>query len=166
MIRNNIEAIVKQLNSSPGFLYGTANELNLLSDKASWINGVVMLYTLKPGKDKATISHAINASYSVYMEFLYMTEFDEYSADNEVWIIKANALKEEFLVKLQAYRISNDQSKFFEVNVGDGDTSIPVYNKFDVNSTGVNLTINLATFNNTPYDPASRPPGWVASPFG
>lgn len=165
MIRNQIEAIVNQLNINPSFLYGTANELNLLVDKAKF--PCVMLYTLKPGRDKTTFSHAINASYSIYMEFLYLTEFDEYSYQNEQYIISANALKEEFLIKLQAYRMPGvTQSKFFEVNINDSDTSIPVYNKFDPNSTGVSLTINLATFNNTPYDPNSRPPGWVAGIYG
>lgn len=160
-IRNQIEAVVKQLVSAPKFIYGTLAEINKLADAADWTNGVVMLYTLKPITKAQTISQAIDSKFSIYMEFLYKTEFDQYTSQNEVYIQKADSLMEEFLVKLDYYRESPLESRYFKIHNADSMQALPVYNKLDVNSTGMNLALTLDTMNNQNYDPASRPPGYV-----
>lgn len=160
MIQNQIEAVVNQLVSAPGFIYGTKAELNLLSDDKTWNNGIVMLYTLKPVNKKTTISQAIAERFSLYMEFLYKTEFDQYSAQNEEIILKANTLCNEFLVKLGYYRETPLEARYFQIHVDEGMTSLPVYNKFDVNSTGVNLSLQLSSMQNQGFDPSSRPVGY------
>lgn len=155
MIRNQIEAVVNQLVLKPAFLYGTAIELNLLADDAAF--PVVMLYTLQPTELETTLSNAVNSKYSIYLEFLFKTEFDQYSAQNESVVIQAEQLCNEFLVKLQYYRESPNEARYFKIHQDEKMKSVPVYNKLDVNSTGVNLTITLNTMNNVGYDPLSRP---------
>lgn len=162
MIRNQIQAVVSQLVTAPKFQYGTANEINLLADNVDWANGLVMLYTLKPVKKKTTISQAVAERFSLYMEFLFKTEFDQYTSQNEQYIIQANALCNEFLVKLEYYRETPLAARYFQIHVAEGMSSLPVYNKLDVNSTGVNLSLELSSMQNQGFDPASRPPGYVA----
>ena len=161
MIRNQIEQVVNQLVSAPRFEYGTANEINLLADAADWSNGLVMLYTLKPVKKKTTVNQAIGERFSLYLEFLYKTEFDQYTSQNEQYIIQANALCNEFLVKLEYYREQPLDARYFQIHVNEGMASLPVYNRLDINSTGVNLSLELSTMLNQPFDPNSRPPGYA-----
>jgi hypothetical protein len=163
MIRTQIEAVVRQLVTGPKFQYGTANEINLLADNSDWSNGVVMLYTLKPVKKKTTISQAVSERFSLYMEFLFKTEFDQYTSQNEVYILMANALCNEFLVKLEYYREIPLAARYFQIHVDEGMTSLPVYNKLDLNSTGVNLSLELSSMQNQGFDPASRPVGYVGT---
>lgn len=160
MIRNQIESVVSQLVSAPKFIYGTVNEINLLSDAADWSNGVVMLYTLRPVKKKTTVSQAIAERFSLYLEFLFRTDFDQYSAQNEEIILRADALCNEFLVKLEYYRETPLAARYFQIHVNEGMTSLPVYNKLDVNSTGVNLSLELSSMQNQGFDPLTRPPGY------
>lgn len=160
MIRNQIEAVVKQIVSAPVFCYGSKAELNLLGDSANWINGVVMLYPLKPVKKKTTISQAVSERFSIFMQFLYKTEFDEYTSQNEPYIIKANALCNEFLVKLEYYRETPLDARYFQIHVNETSNGLPAYNQFDINSTGVNLTLELSSMTNQGFDPLSRPPGY------
>jgi hypothetical protein len=49
----------------------------------------------------------------------------------------------EFIVKAAKYR--EGEGRYFRIKAGDKARSLPVYNKFDTNTTGVNLTITLAT---------------------
>jgi len=159
MIRNQIEAVVNQLVSKPKFLYGTINELNLFADDTSFATGVVMLYTLKPIDVSTTLSNSVNSKYSLYLEFLYKTEFDNYSFQNEEIVLQAEQLCNEFLVKLEYYRESPNESRYFKIHRGENAKCLPVYNKssLDVNSTGVSLIITLNTMNNQAYDPTTRP---------
>lgn len=154
-IRNEIEAVVNQLVSKPNFLYGTANELNLLVDDEEF--PVAMLYNLQSGELSTTLSQAINDSYSVYMEFLFKTEFDQYTADNETYVKQALALAKEFLVKLEFYRKAPDAARYFKIKVDEKIKALPVYNKFDVNSTGISISFSLTTMLSDNIDPQSRP---------
>lgn len=152
MIRNQIEDIVKTLTApagynQPGFLYGTANELSALLDASQF--PVVMLYNLKPVDQEATLSNAIGDVFGVYLEFLFKTEFDQYTSQNEIYIDMAYAMEQEFLVKLQNYRETPFASRYFKIKVGDKRRCLPVYNKKTVNSTGVSLTLTLPSMNNT-----------------
>ncbi len=160
-IRNQIEAVVNQLVTPTGFVYGTKKEINLYLDSQA-IFPVALLYPLKPIKKNNTISNAINDKFSIYMEFLFKTEFDEYTSQNETYIEQANNLINEFLVKLQHYRQTPNEARFFQINVNDSESSLPVYNKFDVNVTGCNLTLELKTMTNDNVDPNSRPVGYTA----
>lgn len=163
MIANNIAAIVAQLVSEPKFVYGTKNELNLLADSQDWSSGVVMLYTLKPVQLKYTDSYSIDSTYSLYMQFLYLTEFDQYTSQNEMLVTQAYWMMKEFLVKLERYRETGLDAKFFLVNINDKAQSVPIYNKFDVNSTGVDLRIQLSKLTPHGFDPTTRPPGYVVA---
>ena len=64
------------------------------------------------------------------------------SADLPADVNQALQLANEFIVKAAAYR--ENEGRYFRVKAGDKARSLPVYNKFDVNTTGVNLTITMS----------------------
>ncbi len=140
-IRNRIEAITQTLTEQPTFIYGTVNELNTLADDASF--PTVFMYPLQPIDVSPQVNGSVDNIFSVYMEFLYKTEFDQYTSDNETYVNQALHMANEFIVKASKYR--EGEGRYFKIKAGDKAKCLPVYNKFDVNSTGVNLTITLAT---------------------
>ncbi len=140
-IRNQIEAIAQTLSTPVTFVYGTANELNQLADDASF--PCVFMYPLQPIDVSPQVNGSIDNTFSIYLEFLFKTEFDQYTSDNETLVNQALSLANEFIVKASKYR--EGEGRYFRIKAGDKARSLPVYNKFDVNSTGVNLTISLAT---------------------
>jgi hypothetical protein len=140
-IRNQIEAVVQTLTGSPTFIYGTANELNQLADDASF--PCVFMYPLQPIDVSPQVNGSVDNTFSVYLEFLFKTDFDEYTSANETYVNQALSLANEFIVKASKYR--EGEGRYFRIKAGDKAKCLPVYNKFDVNSTGVNLTITLAT---------------------
>jgi len=141
MIRNQIQSITQTLTTAPTFIYGTANELNLLADDASF--PCVFMYPLQPVEVSPQVNGSVDNTFSVYLEFLYKTEFDQYTADNETYVNQALQMANEFIVKASTYR--EGEGRYFRIKAGDKARCLPVYNKFDVNTTGVNLTITLAT---------------------
>lgn len=141
MIRNQIEAVTQTLSTPVTFVYGSVNELNLLADSASF--PCVFMYPLQPIDVSPQVNGSVDNTFSVYLEFLFKTEFDQFTADNETYVEQALALANEFIVKASRYR--EGEGRFFRIKAGDKAKSTPVYNKFDVNSTGVNLSITLAT---------------------
>lgn len=164
MIVTQIEAIVNQLVAAPLFAYGSVNELELFVDDLDFKRGLkpaVMMYTLKPATVSTTPSQAVNINFSIYMEFLYQTDFDQFTSQNESIITQASALMEEFLVKLEYYRETSIANRFFKIHLGEKAKMLPVYNKFSVNATGVSLSVTLNTMLNTGYNPFSRPVGYV-----
>ena len=140
MIRNQIQSITQTLSMPVTFVYGTANELNLLADDASF--PCIFMYPLQPVELSPQVNGSVDNTFSVYLEFLYKTEFDQYSSDNETYINQALQLANEFIVKASTYR--EGEGRYFRVKAGTKAKCLPVYNKFDVNTTGVNLTITLA----------------------
>lgn len=140
-IRNQIEAIVQTLTNTPTFVYGTANELNQLADDASF--PCVFMYPLQPIDVSPQVNGSVDNTFSIYLEFLFKTDFDQYTADNETYVTQALSLANEFIVKASKYR--EGEGRYFRIKAGDRAKCLPVYNKFDVNTTGVNLTISLAT---------------------
>jgi len=123
-------------------VYGTANELNQLADDTT-LFPVVFMYPLQPIDVSPQINGSVDNVFSVYIEFLFKTDFDQYTADNETYVTQALALANEFIVKASTYR--EDEGRYFRIKAGSKAKCLPVYNKFDVNTTGVNLTISLAT---------------------
>jgi hypothetical protein len=140
-IRNQIESIVQTLTNTPTFVYGTANELNQLADDA--VFPVVFMYPLQPIALSPQVNGSVDNTFSIYLEFLFKTDFDQYTADNETYVNQALSLANEFIVKAAKYR--ETEGRYFRIKAGDKAKCLPVYNKFDVNTTGVNLTISLAT---------------------
>ncbi|HJP62430.1 MAG TPA: hypothetical protein VJ844_03265 [Mucilaginibacter sp.] len=140
-IRNQIEAITQSLTEQPTFIYGTVNEINQLADDASF--PCVFMYPLQPIDVSPQINGSVDNTFSVYLEFLYKTEFDQYTSDNETYVNQALRMANEFIVKASTYR--QGDGRYFRIKAGDKAKCLPVYNKFDVNSTGVNLTITLST---------------------
>ncbi|MFB9842992.1 hypothetical protein [Mucilaginibacter ginsenosidivorans] len=140
-IRNQIEAITQTLTGQPAFIYGTVNEINQLADDASF--PCVFMYPLQPIGISAQVNGSVDNNFSVYLEFLYKTEFDQYTSDNETYVNQALRMANEFIVKASKYR--EGDGRYFRIKAGDKAKCLPVYNKFDVNSTGVNLTITLST---------------------
>lgn len=140
-IRNQIEAITQTLTEQPTFIYGTVNEINALADDVSF--PAVFMYPLQPIDVSPQVNGSVDNTFSVYMEFLYKTEFDQYTTDNETYVNQALRMANEFIVKASKYR--EGEGRYFKIKAGDKAKCLPVYNKFDVNSTGVNLTITLAT---------------------
>jgi hypothetical protein len=141
-IRNQIEAIVQTLSNTPTFVYGTVNELNQIADDVNTFPCVFM-YPLQPIDVSPQVNGSVDNTFSVYLEFLYKTDFDQYTSDNEIYVNQALALANEFIVKASRYR--EGEGRYFRIKAGDRAKCLPVYNKFDVNTTGVNLTITLAT---------------------
>jgi len=141
MIRNQIQSITQTLTPAVTFIYGTINELNTLADDASF--PCIFMYPLQPVDVSPQVNGSVNNTFSVYLEFLFKTEFDQYTADNETYVNQALQLANQFIVKAAKYR--EGEGRYFKVKAGDKAKCLPVYNKFDVNSTGVSLTINLAT---------------------
>ncbi|MDB4903100.1 MAG: hypothetical protein JWQ63_2381 [Mucilaginibacter sp.] len=141
-IRNQIEAIVRTLTNSPTFVYGTINELNAIADDINTFPCVFM-YPLQPINVSPQVNGSVDNTFSIYLEFLFKTEFDQYTADNESYVNQALSLANEFIVKASKYR--EGEGRYFKVKAGDQAKCLPVYNKFDVNTTGINLTITLAT---------------------
>ena len=150
-IRNQIEAVVKTLSKSPAFVYGTVNELNALADDTSF--PCVFMYPLQPVDVSPQINGSVDNTFSVYLEFLFQTEFDQYTSDNEDYVNQALMMANEFIINAAQYR--EDEGRYFKIKAGDRARCLPVYNKFDVNSTGVSLTIKLATMY---FDNYERPP--------
>ena len=141
-IRNQIEAVAQTLSTPVTFVYGTANELNQIADDAT-LFPVVFMYPLQPIDVSPQINGSVDNVFSVYLEFLFKTDFDQYTSDNETYVTQALALANEFIVKASTYR--ETEGRYFRIKAGSRAKCLPVYNKFDVNTTGVNLTISLAT---------------------
>jgi hypothetical protein len=138
-MRNEIEAIAQTLSAAPAFLYGTETELNTLADNAEF--PCVMLYTLQPIVVSPHINGSVNNVFTLYLEFLYKTEFGQYTAENETYVQQALRMANEFIVKAAKYR--DGEGRYFRIKAGEKAKCQPVYNKFDVNTTGVGLTITL-----------------------
>ncbi len=141
MIRNQIQSITQTLSTPVAFIYGTANELNTLADNANF--PIVFMYPLQPVEISPQVNGSVDNNFSIYLEFLFKTEFDQYTSGNETYVTQALQLANEFIVKAAKYR--EGEGRFFRIKAGEKAKSMPVYNKFDVNTTGVNLTITLAT---------------------
>lgn len=142
-IRNQIEAVVQTLTGSPTFIYGTTNELNQLADDASF--PCVFMYTLQNINVSPQVNGSVDNTFSVYLEFLFKTDFDQYTAANETYVSQALALANEFIVKASKYR--EGEGRYFRIKAGEKATCLPVYNKFDVNTAGISLSMVLATMN-------------------
>lgn len=140
-IRNQIEAVVQTLTGSPAFIYGTANELNLLADDASF--PAVFLYPPQNINLAPQINGSVDNTFNITLDFLFKTEFDQYTADNETYVSQALFMANQFIAKSATFR--QGDGRFFKIKSGDKAKCTPVYNKFDVNTTGVSLTIALAT---------------------
>jgi hypothetical protein len=145
-IRNQIAAIVQTLTGTPGFIYGTAGELNALADDASF--PTVFLYPLQSIGINPAVNGSVDNTFSIYIEFLYKTDFGQYTADNETYVAQALQLANQFLVKAATYR--EGDGRYFRLKITEKAKCVPVYNKFDVNTTGVGLTVTLSAM----YSPA------------
>jgi hypothetical protein len=140
-IRNQIEAITQSLTEQPNFIYGTVNEINQLADDTSF--PCVFMYPLQPIDVSPQVNGSVDNTFSVYLEFLYKTEFDQFTSGNEDYVNQALRMANEFIVKASKYR--EGDGRYFRIKAGDKAKCLPVYNKFDATSTGVSLTITLAT---------------------
>ncbi|HWZ34610.1 MAG TPA: hypothetical protein VNW51_00545 [Mucilaginibacter sp.] len=140
-IRNQIEAIVQTLTNDPAFIYGTVNELNTLADDITF--PCVFLYPPQPIDLSPQINGSIDNRFSIVLEFLFKTDFDQFTADNETYVSQAFQMANEFIVKASKYR--QGDGRYFKIKAGDKAKCVPVYNKYDANTTGVSLTITLAT---------------------
>lgn len=140
-IRNQIQAVVQTLSTPCGFVYGTANEFNALADQGTF--PCVLLYPLQPFEVSPQVNGSVDNTFSVYLEFLFRTDFGQYTADNETYVSQALQLANEFIVKASAYR--EGDGRYFRIKAREKAKCVPVYNKYDVNTTGVGLTIGLAT---------------------
>lgn len=138
-IRNQIYNITQSLTGTPGFIYGTANELNRLADDEAF--PCVFMYPLPAIELSPAINGSVSNNYTLTLEFLFKTDFDQYTADNEIYVSKALKLANEFLVKASRYQ--EGPARYFKVMANSKAKCVPVYNKYDVNTTGVSLTLSL-----------------------
>ncbi|MGF7038634.1 hypothetical protein [Mucilaginibacter lappiensis] len=140
-MRNQIEAIVQTLIGSPSFAYGTQTELNTIGDDAAF--PCVFMYPLQPIEVSPQVNGSVDNTFTIYLEFLYKTDFGQYTADNETYVTQALQLANEFIVKASRYR--EGEGRYFRIRAGSKARCLPVYNKFDVNTSGIGLTITLST---------------------
>jgi hypothetical protein len=140
-ISNQINAIAQTLTGSPAFLYGTEKELNTLADDTAF--PCVMLYPLQPIVVSTQVNGSVDNVFTLYLEFLFKTEFGQYTAENEAYVQQALRMANEFMVKAAKYR--DGDGRYFRIKAGEKAKCLPVYNKFDTNTTGVGLTITLNT---------------------
>lgn len=140
-MRNQIEAIVQTLNGNPTFAYGTQAELNTLADDV--VFPCVFLYPLQPIDVSPQVNGSVDNTFTIYMEFLFKTDFGQFTAENEIYVSQALQMANQFVVKASQYR--EGEGRYFRVKAGQKAKCVPVYNKFDVNTTGVGLTITLST---------------------
>jgi len=82
------------------------------------------------------------------MEFLFKTDFGQYTADNETYVNQAMQLANQFIIKAATYR--EGDGRYFRIHAGEKVKCVPVYNKYDVNTTGIGLTATLSAM----YAPA------------
>ena len=140
-IRNQIEAVTQMLPVPATFIYGTANELNLLADDAAF--PCVFMHPLQAVEVVPALNGSVDNTYTLYLEFLYKTEFGQYTADNETLVQQALHLANTFMVNAAAYR--EGDGRYFKIKAGLKAKCVPVYNKYNVNTTGVGLTLTLST---------------------
>ncbi|TWR24644.1 hypothetical protein FPZ42_16265 [Mucilaginibacter achroorhodeus] len=140
-MRNQIEAIAKSLSASPSFLYGTEKELNTLADDITF--PCVFMHPLQPVILSPHVNGSVNNVFTLYLEFLFKTDFGRFTAENEDIVQQALLLANEFIVKASKYR--DAEGRYFKIKPGEKAKCVPVYNKFDSNTTGVGLTITLNT---------------------
>ena len=126
-MRNQIEAIVQTLTGSPSFVYGTQTELNTLADDATF--PCVFMYPLQPIDLSPQVNGSVDNTFTVYLEFLFKTDFGQYTADNETYITQALKLANQFIVKASTYR--EGEGRYFRIKAGNKAKCVPVYNKFD-----------------------------------
>ena len=139
-IRNHIAAIVQSLPGNPAFIYGTAGELNTLADDSAF--PCVFLYPLMEINITPAVNGSVDNTFSVYIEFLYKTDFGQFTADNESFMNQALQLANQFMVKAATYRPGD--GRYFRIKAGLKTKCVPVYNKYDVNTTGVGLTVTMS----------------------
>lgn len=113
-IRNQIEAITQLLAGQPTFIYGTVNEINQLADDASF--PCVFMYPLQPIEISPQINGSVDNSFSIYLEFLYKTDFDQYTSDNDIYVNQALRMANEFIVKASTYREAD--GRYFKIKAG------------------------------------------------
>ncbi|MEB0161143.1 hypothetical protein, partial [Pseudomonas sp. AH2 (2023)] len=81
--RNQIEAIVQTLNDNPTFAYGTQTELNTLADGITF--PCVFLYPLQSIEVSAQVNGSVDNTFAIYMEFLFKTDFGQFTSENEIY---------------------------------------------------------------------------------
>jgi hypothetical protein len=140
-IRNQIEAVTQLLSAPTTFIYGSPNELNLLADDAAF--PCVFLHPLQAVEVMPALNGSVDNTYTLYLEFLYKTEFGQFTADNETLVQQALHLANEFIVKAAGYR--EGEGRYFKIKASLKAKCVPVYNKYNVNTTGVGLTLTLST---------------------
>jgi hypothetical protein len=140
-MRNQIEAVTQSLSAAPSFLYGTEKELNTLADDAAF--PCVFMYPMQPIVISPQVNGSVDNVFTLYLEFLYKTEFGQFTAANETYMQQALRMANEFMVKAATYR--DGAGRYFRIKAGEKAKCLPVYNKFDVNTTGVGLTVTLNT---------------------
>lgn len=140
-MRNQIENIAQSLTGSPTFAYGTQNELNTLADDKTF--PCVFMYPLQPIEVSPQVNGSVDNTFTIYLEFLFKTDFGQFTADNETYVQQALQMANQFIVMASKYR--EGEGRYFRIKAGIKAKCRPVYNKFDVNTTGVGLTITLPT---------------------
>lgn len=135
-------AIEGNANTSPGFIFGTAKEINeKADDQTKWPQ--VCLYPMQPIDIKLGINGSASNWFSLYMEFLYKTKFEKNSEDNEPLIMQAIGLANLFLTRLRDFKELPGNATYFEIDKSTTARAFPVYNSEDVNTCGVSLTIKV-----------------------
>ena len=142
-LKAEISTVVASMTVPPSFFFGTVAELNQLAEYVPTFPCVFML-ALQPVKNSYTLNSAIANRYSIYLEFLYQIEVGVSTDQCEVYDSLCEGLINEFLIRLKNLRGANGQ-KIFLINLKSISNSQQVFNKYDTNTFGRNLTMDLET---------------------
>jgi hypothetical protein len=143
-LKYHISAIVAQLTGTPTFVFGRKDELNSLAEYVDFQQGAhsaVFMYAIQDERGERSKSGGRKVVFGIYLQFLKQTLFTEWSSENDVIVQEMRELKNEFLNRLTEYEVNGN--RVFNISFGDRDKSQNLYQKFDVNTTGVDLTIEL-----------------------
>jgi len=155
MLKTKIQAVVASMlvippvapetdYTAPGFLYGTANEINLKGDNQT-VFPVICFFPIQPVTVGLTHSGSADNWYNMYFEILYKTKFEKDSNDNEPLQNSALAIANRFLFALREYRETQISPRFFKWDDKEQARAQPIYNAYDVNTTGISLTFRIKT---------------------
>lgn len=102
---------------------------------------LICLYPLMPIGIEFGDNGAAHNDFSLYMEFRKQTKFELNSADNEAIVNEMLSLANKFLLTLREYRETD--ARYFKLPKPFKAQATPIYNKNDVNDTGVSLSFKV-----------------------
>lgn len=140
-IRAAVQAVTGNMSALPVFVYGTKNEINKLGDSIKPGQTVVFMLGAAQVPLSFDPSGGVLPSFNFVLQFMELTQFGLYTADNDPAISRQLANAAEFLIRLRDYQVNG--LKVFNITPGrDKAIATTAVDSYDANFTGVTLPIN------------------------